>query len=275
VRFRRPRYRDIVPLTAGRRRMSGREYEAWRDTQAWDPSRTTELVVCTDLAAAQWIEPLLVPGSYEVRMTVPQGFAAYARIFFPFVVADFVEDGKLRQEYLTWTEVARRNGRTAHALMEQETILRGPGGDSEAMQCSDRLASDQVEAVLSIVSRHTSSSDGWFLLWDGFGDLSERAFHDDGPKVTHPMRSYYLLRGPLSAYGDFPDNPSYWWPDDRAWLVCTDTSFEWAYLAGSADCVAEVIASPVIDALATEPGNPAVCGMDVINDPDGSVPRSF
>jgi hypothetical protein len=128
------------------------------------------------------------------------------------VVADFVEDGELRQEYLTWTEVARRNGRTAHALMEQETILRGPGGDGEDMQCSDRLAPDQVEALLSIVSRHTSSSSGWFLLWDGFGDLSERAFRDDGPKVTHPMRSYYLLRGPLSAYGDSPDNPSYWCP---------------------------------------------------------------
>jgi hypothetical protein len=111
--------------------------------------------------------------------------------------------------------VARRNGRTAHALMEQETILRAPGGDGEDMQCSDRLAPDQVEALLSIVSRHTSSSSGWFLLWDGFGDLSERAFRDDGPKVTHPMRSYYLLRGPLSAYGDSPDNPSYWWPDDR------------------------------------------------------------
>ena len=273
MRFRRPQDRGIAPLTAGGRRMSGREYEAWRDARAWDPSRMTELVVCADLGAAQWIEPLLVPGSYEVRMTVPQGFAAYARIFFPFVVADFVEDGELRQEYLTWTEVARRNGRTAHALMEQETILRGPGGDGGDMQCSDRLAPDQVEALLSIVSRHTSSSIGWFLLWDGFGDLSERAFRDDGPKVTHPMRSYYLLRGPLSAYGDFPDNPSYWWPDDRAWSMCTDTSFEWAYLAGSADCVAEVIASPVIDALATEPDNPAVCGMDVINDPDGSVPR--
>jgi hypothetical protein len=93
--------------------------------------------------------------------------------------------------------------------------------------------------------------------------------------VRYATRSYHLLRGPLSAYGDFPDSPSYWWPDDRAWCVCTDTGFEWAYLAGSSDCVAEVIASPVIDALATKPGNPAVSGMDVINDPDRSVPRSF
>jgi hypothetical protein len=32
------------------------------------------------------------------------------------------------------------------------------------MQCSDRLAPDQAEALLSIVSRHTSWSSGWFLL---------------------------------------------------------------------------------------------------------------
>jgi hypothetical protein len=38
--------------------------------------------------------------------------------------------------------------------------------------------------------------------------------------------------------------------------------------------VAEVTGTPVIDALATRPENPARAGMDVINDPDGSVPRS-
>jgi hypothetical protein len=35
-----------------------------------------------------------------------------------------------------------------------------------------------------------------------------------------------------------------------------------------------VLAVPVIDALATRPENPAHSGMDVINDPDGTVPRS-
>jgi len=34
-----------------------------------------------------------------------------------------------------------------------------------------------------------------------------------------------------------------------------------------------VVADPVIDAFATKPDNPAVQGMDVINDPQGIVPR--
>ncbi len=68
------------------------------------------------------------------------------------------------------------------------------------------------------------------------------------------MRDYYLLRGPLGCYGDF-DPPNYWWPDDRSWID-------------------EVLATPVIDALATRPENPAHSGMDTINDPHGTVPRS-
>ena len=274
VRFRRPRYRGIAPLMASGSKMSRREYEEWRDVHTWDPSRDSKLVVQNDLAPAAWIEPLLVPDSFEVRMTVPQGFDAYARIFFPFVGADIAEEGEARQEHITWAEMARRNGRIAHALMEQETILAGPDGRDEHETCYNSMAWEQYGALLPILTRHTSSSSGWCLLWDGFGDLNERAFNHDGPKVRHSTRNFYLLQGPLSSYGDLPHDPNFWWPDDRAWCVCTDTDFCWGYIAGSMACIDEVLAVPVIDALATRPENPAHSGMDVINDPDGTVPRS-
>ena len=260
--------------------MSRREYEAWRDAHTWDPARETDLVVQADLAPAAWLEPLLVPGSFEVRMTAPQGFDAYARIFFPFVGADAGPDGADGadgadgQEFITWRELARRNGRIAHALMEQETIAAGPDGGDAGETCCGSLTAAQFGALLPILTRHTSSSEGWFLLWDGFGDLNERVFSDAGPKVRHPTRSFYLLRGPLGAYDAFPDQPSYWWPDDRAWCVCTDVDFEWAYLAGAAACIDDVLAVAAIDAFATRPENPARSGMDVINDPDAIVPRS-
>lgn len=257
--------------------MSRREYEEWRDIHTWDPSHQTDLVVETDLVPAAWLEPLLVPDSFEVRMTVPQGFDAYARIFFPFVGDDIVEDGKVvDQEHITWTEMARRNGRIAHPMMEQETILRDRNGEDVRRHGSyGSLMPEQFEALLPILTRHTSSSIAWFLLWDGFGNLNERVFHFDGPKVRHSARDFYLLRGPLSSYGDFPHDPNFWWPDDRAWCVCTDIDFDWGYVAGSAACIEEVLAVPIIDALRTKPDNPAHSGMDVINDPDGSVPRSF
>ncbi len=223
--------------------MSPREYELWRDEHTWDPSRGTDLVIQDDLAPAAWIEPLLAAGSFEVQMMI------------------------------SWTEMARRNGRTAHALMEAETILAGPADYDHPAGGAGSLTGRQFEALLPILARHTSATGSWFLLWEGFGNLNQRAFSDHRPKVGHPMRNYYLLRGPHHGYVDFPDNPSYWWPADRAWCVVTDTDFDWAYVAGSAACVEEILAVPVLDAYPTRPGNPARSGMDVINDPGAAIPR--
>jgi hypothetical protein len=89
------------------------------------------------------------------------------------------------------------------------------------------------------LTRHTSSPVSWFLLWDGFGNLNQRAFNYRGAKVSHPMRDYYLLRGPHLSYAEFPDNPNYWWPEDRAWCVVTDTDVDWAYVARSSRIAAE------------------------------------
>jgi hypothetical protein len=48
------------------------------------------------------------------------------------------------------------------------------------------------------------------LLWDGFGGLNQ--------------------------------------PDDRAWCLGTDTDLRWAYIAGSAACIREVLSVPELDA---------------------------
>lgn len=262
-----PDYQGTAPLMGGGRRMSRQEHEEWYNAHAWQPARESELVLESDLTPAAWIEPALVARSFEVRMTVPQGFDAYARIFFPFV-GDPI-DAEPYNEHVTWTEMARRSGRTAHALMEAETIQAA--GESVGT-CSNQLASEQFEALLPILTRHTSSPRAWFLLWEGFGDLHRKVF-GPVPMVSHPMRNYYLLSGPHSAYEDLPHDPNYWWPDDRAWCVCTDVDFDWAYLAGSAACIEEVLSVPVLDAYKTKPENPAAAGMDVINDPDQVVTR--
>jgi len=103
---------------------SPRDYEQWRDAQTGGPSRSSGLEIHEDLDPAAWIEPQLVPDSFLVHMMVPRGFPACARIFFPFHSAAIAAGGVVAgQQLITWTELARRNGRTAHALMEAETIL--------------------------------------------------------------------------------------------------------------------------------------------------------
>lgn len=251
--------------------MSDDEGREWLDLHSWDPARFDDLVIEDDLVPADWLGPRLVPGSFDVRMTVPQGYEAYARIFFPFVSTGIDPDGGWFETHVRWTDMATGNGKSVHALMERETIT---DGDDHAGPCSVSLSPEQLEVMLPILSRHTTSTESWFLLWDGFGDLSERAFGPQVPKVIHPMRSYYLLRGPLGSYRHFSNDPNVWWPDDRAWCLCTDTDFTWSYLAGSRDCVEEILAAPLADAVETLPDNPARSGMDTVNDPDGVVPRS-
>jgi hypothetical protein len=248
--------------------VSKRDYENWPGDRGWAPATETGIVLQTDLAPAQWLTSLLLPGTFEVRMTAPQGFEAYARVFFPFVGSDVVRDGEVvDQEHVTWTEMARQNGRIAHALTEQETIA------SEPQTCYGDLSDEQFTALLPVLERHTASTSGWFLVWDGFGDLSDSVFDYRAAQLRHPTRSYYLLRGPLASYGDLPHDPNYWWPDDRAWCWSTDTDFSWGYLAGTVACIDQVLAMPTLDAFLTRPENPACSGMDDINDPGRTVPR--
>jgi hypothetical protein len=247
--------------------MSRREYRKWYEEHAWSPPAASRLVIETDLAPASWIEPRLHARSFEVGMTAPTGFEAYARLFFPFEGDPLTPDGT-GQAHVTWTETARRSQRVAHALMEQETIQE-PG---RVEACLDGLTDEQLDALLPILSRHTSADRSWFLLWEGFGDLNRRVF-DPQPKVSHPMRDFYLLSGTHDSYRDIPHDPNYWWPDDQEWCLCTDTDFAWAYVAGSDQLIAELLSVPGLDAYQTKLQNPARQGMDVINDPHGTVAR--
>jgi len=228
------------------------------------------LVVQNDLTPAAWLESKLVQRSYEVHMTAPRGYESYARMFFPFTEhSRKVGDTWVGGEHITWRVLAERNGRTIHPLVEQEKIDIGSEGKDKLNDVENSLVLEQFEALLPILVRHTSSTNGWFLLWDGFGDL-DHAFLDRFEKVVDPFRSYYLLKGPLSAFAEFSNDPSFWWPDDRAWCYSGDVDFHWSYLAGSAACIDEVLGVPILDAVQTEPDNPAHFGMDVINpDPDG------
>ena len=272
MRLRRRRsFRGIAPLLPPGATRSNDEGETWGSLHSWDPGRFPDLAVEHDLIPADWLGSRLVPGSYTVRMSAPEGYEAYARIFFPFVRTGVDPYGECFETHSRWTDTARRNGKTVHALMERQTITHG---DDDAGRCSASLSPEQLEVMLPVLSRHSLSAEGWFLLWDGFGDLSERAFGPRVPKVIHPMRNYYLLRGPLGAYRQFSHDPDFWWPDDRSWCLSTDTDFEWSYLAGSRACVEEILGTPLADAVETAPGNPAHSGMDTVNDPDGTIPRA-
>ena len=254
--------------------MSRRAYVRWLEENLWRPSRIPGLTVPVDTSPAAWIGERLTPGGFEVRMMVPDGFEAYARIFFPFVRDAVLHDGSPADATLTWSEVAALNGRTAHALMESETISPTTQAQGRRSGLYSSFSPAQEEALWPILQGHTTTQDGWFLLWDGFGGLDPRPFETQS-KVQHRGRSYHMLHGPLTAHTGFAYTPSYTWPEDQAWCLVADIDFQWAYIAGTSACVDDIVGTPVLDAYATKPSNPARSGMDMINDPHGTIPRDW
>lgn len=135
-----------------------KDYERWYEENAADLTRLPGPKLVQVPGPAEWILPLLAPGTFEVRMTVPEGFEAYARIFFPFIGEDIVVDGKVvNQESVRWSEVARLNGRTVHAEMEAEAIRHRDSTDRLYYTLHDDLTAEQLAVILPILVRHTST----------------------------------------------------------------------------------------------------------------------
>jgi hypothetical protein len=213
-------HRGVAPLLGSGAKMSAREYEQWRDDRTWDPSRQPGPVLQNDLAPADWIEPRLPDWESPVSVLLFLGFAAYARIF---------------REYHEET-ADERHERVTEALSEPM-----PGADrDEQVAHSAFLPDNDFEALLPALARHTSSLSSWFLLWDGHGNLNDSAF-GQAPKVRHPIRDLYLLRGPHAAYQNLPDDPNYWWPADQAWCICADTDWDYYYVAGTLPCIEDIL----------------------------------
>ena len=75
------------------------------------------------------------------------------------------------------------------------------------------------------------------------------------------------------AYAEIANTPSFHWPEDRAWCVSTDIDDAWDYVSGTRPLIDETTSKPVLDAYRTAPSNRASSGMDLLNDPEGIVPR--
>jgi hypothetical protein len=133
--------------------------------------------------------------------------------------------------------------------------------------------------LVDVLQRHTAAAnDCLCALWEGFGDIQgsvatitvgshpspvvQPAFPErvlDGPRVELPHRRYLLFRGSLDQAGDWGarevlpgmssriNSPNLMWPADRAWFVATEIDMPWTGVAGSAELIADLVATPGLD----------------------------
>ncbi|TQN41218.1 hypothetical protein FHU33_0580 [Blastococcus colisei] len=224
------------------------------------------LPIETDVSLGVWFSSARRRGeSGTVAALVPAVFEDYARVFHPAVRYDGDDDLEV-----PWTEAAGHNGTVAHPLMQWDAITRGPV-DSQPPVWDDGPSEGHLPVALAdrlvhVLVRHTTTpATCFFGRWDGFGyDLPSP---DVPPRLLlRGGRDVVLVRGAAhDAVRNLAPEPheqsaNLWWPADRAWCVVTDVDLRSSYVGGSAACVADLLATPGIEAAPARPHDPIAGG---------------
>ncbi|HET6857791.1 MAG TPA: hypothetical protein VFH94_11970 [Streptomyces sp.] len=214
----------------------------------------------SSLAPAHWLEqrPPGDDGFGTVAGVCAPGFAAYARVLHPAL---------LGTEPVRWDRVAAvYDGRPVsaatrwHELIGVEDPFLYRNDDTPAVPAvwdehphEGPVPADVARTLIAVLSRHTRTPDScWFGLWEGYGHYD----WDGVPVFRTPGRDEILLAGPLNdadsptwdAPEAPPEIPDLWWPQDRAWCVGGDVDLVSTYVGGSAACIADLLASPHLEA---------------------------
>ena len=234
-------------------------------TRGGIPIRQTKLApdgveFSEDVSEARWVEESLSAFG-TLRSLLPEGFAAYARIFHPAYL------NKDEERPVRWSTVASWTGRTVHPLMQFERIA-GLSEDPHDMYKDPpwgslpkhRSIPERECRTLVEVLRSFTSTPGncFFCLWEGYGNIDTRLYKASS-RVRAPGRDYLLFHGPIDAIMAFlardghfwGHSPNIWWPEDRAWCVATDIDLYDTYVGGSVECIEAVMSNPDLEALPT------------------------
>jgi hypothetical protein len=235
--------------------------------------RIGDLEFVTDLSSAEWVTNRIHGFGLDFGSIIPEGFAAYARVFHPARRRIGQPSQDLGYRSVRWSDIAAVNGTVMHPDAQFEAIsgadpwrdLR-PGVWDTAPQIGE-LPGDVTTRLVDILGHQTSTPQRcWFCVWEGWGGL--RSPTQD--RVRLPQRNYLLVAAPISAaLGAFESigarGPSLWWPDDRAWVVATEIDFRWTYVGGSTDCIDAVLFDRQLEALPVKPDHRFTIDSDQVN----------
>lgn len=255
-----------------------------REDRDFHPAGLTFL---TDVSAARWVEEGLGPRFGRVEALIPQGFAAYARLFH----AARTQDGRR----VRWSEVAAWAGRTAHPLMEFDRIsapVAGVGrGEAPWLYPppEDSLGDDEAMGLADSLADFTDASPRcFFAVWEGYGQFSPGGtfilttsggipLSPPGEVLTAQQikgvhRNYLLYQGQLSGIRSFLERfwgtgPNLWWPEDRSWCVATELDLNFTYIGGSEACIEALLDYPWLEAMPATLDDPVGFRSDTINLP--------
>ena len=159
-------------------------------------------------------------------------------------------------------------GTTAHANMDFEQLLRRrefdwqpEPGVFDRWPDLDAVPITLLPALTAILAKHTDTADRCvFAIWEGHGGMPDEV--RNAPQLRLPGRNYHLYAGSIDdatgvvledRWGTSRYPPAYWWPDDRAWFIGSDTDLTTSFIAGTPELVADLLEEPSLETFEVAP----------------------
>ena len=214
-----------------------------------------------------------------VAGTIPDHFQAYARILHRV-------SGNSSPE-LRWAEVARAKDTLIHPEVQFHTMARIAlyervvlDGAEHAPPTPGELDVIQLAALGRILAAHCRT-DIYQGVWDGWGGFEPGTtegvpYSQDGTlNVANGFRRYLVFHGDGEDLARPPwfdagmglntQSANLAWPEDKSWCVATEIDFDSTLVGGSAELIAAVVRSPILEALRVSPATKLTADADAVN----------
>lgn len=180
-----------------------------------------------------------------------------------------------QDEGLTWAQVAARNGRTAHALMQWCGIEPRAHHNGPAIDEPDEGSTPP--GLLDAILAHCrgASASAFHAVWDGFGTWTDSELVDGrptGPLLRLPGRKFRVFRGPVAELRQWPGMEAAWdqsanlvWPEDRSWVIATEIDWPFTLVAAPERVAAAILADPALEAYRIDPDDDLSMAGDTVN----------
>jgi hypothetical protein len=260
----------MVPFLAAGETMTDEEYEIWYDQNSVDLTNLEGLEVVEDISTLQWLGDAMGKGGGSALISVPEGYEAYGRIFFPFENGEFRTDDPTSYEYRyrSWAEVALSNNKIPHALMQSASISTERDGRLVSSGPDSTFGSDLIAELSKFTSKPSATT---FLIWEGYGNINRKT-SARLPLLELPLgRRCFALTGHSDHFVRPPIRIQLCTPSDRAWCYGSDTDLDYGYVACSQECLDAMRENDSIEIYQIDPAAMIWHDSDVINSQMGTT----
>ena len=173
-----------------------------------------------------------------------------------------------------WADVAARNGRRCHVLMQWPKIVGSmiSGVDSEPPDAGT-LPWPVSGPLRAILSAYTDWEPCWFGVWDGYGYRVYPEYMAKTKSIqfqTRGGREWDLYRGPLSMLGTpflhlTYETAGLVWSNDRSWWMTTDIDLHSSYIGGTRNLIEDILSALELEAWPSSPDDNITFDSDTLN----------